>query len=101
MNMTDINTFSNGLSENVLALGVLGDLLADLGFEYDLRTTKRGDQYIGRCPIHNGEDPEHCVVYAGEKICWQCFSRGCHARDKAIKPSLLGFVRACLSIRQG
>jgi hypothetical protein len=92
----------NHLASLVLRADVLEDILEGLGFEYGFRLDHRGCKYVGRCPIHGGEDPEHCVVYANDKIIsWMCFSGNCHRNDNKIKPNLVGFVRACLSIREG
>jgi hypothetical protein len=58
----DVNAFSNHLSETVLHLGVLDELLDELGFEYRAITKPRETKYVGPCPIHGGDDPDHCVV---------------------------------------
>lgn len=97
----DINSLTNRLASQVLRAGVLDDILDDLGFDYKFRVNKKEGMYVGPCPIHGGVDPEHCVVYASDKIIWRCWSANCHDNDKNIKPNLVGFVRACLSTREG
>jgi DNA primase len=50
-------------------------VLADKGLLARLR--RRGDSWVGACPLHGGDNPNAFVVHRGRNI-WRCFT-GCNA----------------------
>ena len=74
----------------------IGDLLDFLEIDY----TDNGDYYAFVCPIHEGADNPHgctMTVFGEWKGAWKCWTRGC---EKEHTHSILGFVRAVLSVRK-
>lgn len=61
--------------------------------EVDLK--RRGNCFIGKCPVHDGSNSRGCVIYLrGSKVdcVWKCLTQGCSGRDK-FGQSIFGFIR--------
>lgn len=46
------------------------------------------------CPVHGGDNKNGCTIFADEKLCWKCWTHGCHEEYGSHLP---GFVRGVLS----
>lgn len=57
---------------------------------------RSGKYYQGACPIHDGDNPTAFVV--NDDGLWTCFTHECHKRYYR---SMLGFIRAVLTAREG
>src|SRR5262245_7207439 len=88
----NLNKINNNLSQIILEHDLLEDLFVKLG--WDFRREYRG--YRGRCfkPDSTGRNLKICTDGEHVPINWACYSHQCHEK---LKPTLLGFVRGCLS----
>jgi hypothetical protein len=94
--MPNLNTLNNELSEAVLASDRLGELLAALGC--DVKESRGGRVFRGRCPVHLGDDSNFSVGTDGKlfPIFWACHSHSCH-KTVGRKGNLIGLIRGALT----
>jgi len=87
-----------------LRLNVLGDLLCDrldeLIQKLDIKLKMYHREAIGKCEIHNGNNPKAISIYQdGERLrgFWQCRTRHC---EQSFGKTVIGFVRAILTSKK-
>ncbi len=72
-------------------------LLAHFGVEY----VRFPNRLAFACPVHGGDNPEACCIFTDgttTKGNWACFTHSCEER---YINNMFGFVRGCLSYRDG
>lgn len=95
----EVNPYMDQARLNALQLMLcvqLDDLLAKLGVNL-YRSRKL---YVGRCPIHGGDNQEALNLYPdgdSRPGYWRCNTRGC---ERHFKKTIIGFVRGVLSAQQ-
>jgi len=84
---------------------VLTDMLCysydELFFALEVVLSKSNKMYIGRCPIHDGDNKSAVSLYRDGytvKGFWKCRTHQCH---QIFKPTLIGFIRGVLSKQHG
>jgi len=88
------NKLSNDFADIIIQANALENLLSELGLNFE-KELKRVP-----CPVHGGAD-SNFVLYRNSDgqvpVVWKCFSNHC---EKEFKPSLLGLVRALLTVQK-
>ena len=89
--------------EEIFALNKqLGDKLPELLDHFHLTTklTFRSKMWVGKCPVHGGDNDSAFNIYHRGSIVgnWYCRTHQC---EKIFKATLIGFVRGLLSRQNG
>jgi hypothetical protein len=74
---------------------LLSDRLEEFLEYLDVNFKREGKYYIGKCPVHDGNNPRACVIYpkGGFIDCtWKCLTKHC-ASQNAYGGQIFGFVR--------
>jgi 5S rRNA maturation endonuclease (ribonuclease M5) len=88
------NARLNTLSE--IACSRIEDLVEHL----DVPLARRGNKFMGRCPVHGGDNPDGMLLFpegATAPGYWRCQTRGC---QQHFRPTITGFVHGVLSHRR-
>lgn len=87
-------------SELKLVCDSLCDNIEDLFDVFHLDAKLNQKMYTMCCPVHGGDNPSAFNIYhTGDRYRgnWTCRTHGC---EKIFKPSIIGFIRALLSIEK-
>ena len=56
--------------------------------------TTSKNRYFFPCPVHGGDNKSGCTIFADDKLCWKCWTHGCHNEYGS---GIFGFVRGSLT----
>lgn len=75
-----------------LPLEKIPEILERLGIQYSFSKNR----YFFSCPVHGGDNKSGCTIFSDEKLCWKCWTHGCHEEYGS---GIFGFIRGVLSRR--